>query len=417
MSWLRFGKGLLVAGILSLSGVGVYADGCCNPCGAQAGCGTPCCAPQMTTVTVCEMVPEQYQAQVTKYRWEPAQETYTAYRQDMVAKPMTRTYCVNVPYQENYTVNVTKCRQVPYQQQVTTQVARWVDEPRTITVCRMVQEPQTIQVQVCQAYQEQVMMSRTVDRGSWQTQVVPCNTGCNSGCGSSCGSCNSCGNSCNSCNVCCDSGRRGLFGRRKGGNCCSTSCCTTSCCNSGCNTGCNDCCAPQTRCVQVWVPNCVTEQYPCTVTKTRWVTEPRQITVCRQVQEQQTITCKKCVYEPVVSTVTCYRTETYQEPVQCTRTLCRQEQRTENYTVQECVCTPYQATRTVQRCVAYQDTVTCTRMVPHYVQKQVPCNTCCNSGCNSGCNTCTSGCGTCSNNDCCATSCCSSKRRGLCRKG
>src|SRR5262245_64155301 len=100
MSWLRFGKGLLAVSVLCLGGVTASADTDAGP--SPDACCAPC-APQMMTVTVCEMVPEQYQSTVTRYKWEPVQENFTAYKSEWVSKPMTRNFTVMVPNQENYT--------------------------------------------------------------------------------------------------------------------------------------------------------------------------------------------------------------------------------------------------------------------------------------------------------------------------
>src|SRR5947209_4911466 len=130
MSWLRFGRGLLAVSVLALGGVAHADHGCGSPCGpVMGGCGgcggwvgygdCGMAAPQYVTVTVCEMVPQQYQANVTRYRWEAQQQTYTAYKSEWVPEQQTRTFTVLVPKTENYTVPVTRCRMVPVQQQVT----------------------------------------------------------------------------------------------------------------------------------------------------------------------------------------------------------------------------------------------------------------------------------------------------------
>ena len=155
----------------------------------------------------------------------------------MVPKQMTRTFTVLVPHQENYNVNVTKYRNVPYQQQVTTMCPKWVDEPRQITVCRTVPEQQTIQVARCEAYQEQVMMSRTVDRGCWQTE----------------------GSSRSTTIAAITAARKRVAA------------------GSGCRTA-----SPSS--IPAWSRSTALSTFRC------------QITVCRRSKTQQTITCKKCVH-------------------------------------------------------------------------------------------------------------------------
>src|SRR5581483_12280307 len=112
-SWLRIGKGLLALGALALTTGGASADcGCGSPCGAMA---YPC-APQYVTVTVCQMVPQQEQVQVTRYHWEQRQENYTAYKCEMVPEQHQVNYTVCVPRYETVNQPVTRCRIVPQQE-------------------------------------------------------------------------------------------------------------------------------------------------------------------------------------------------------------------------------------------------------------------------------------------------------------
>jgi hypothetical protein len=135
----------------------------------------------------------------------------------------------------------------------------------------------------------------------------------------------------------------------------------------------HDCCEPcppPTHTVQVWVPNKVWVEVPCTrmVRTCEMVPTAVQVTVCKMVPKQEVV--KVC----------CYR--------------CVAEQKVETFTVMVAKCVPFEATRTVARCVPVQEQVTCCRMVARTVEKQVPVETCCYTP---------------------ATSCCCHKAKRCCR--
>lgn len=368
-SWLRFGKGLLSIGALvAISGVAQADCGCGSPCGG---------ATQMVTVTVCQMVPRQEQVQVTKYRWEPRQENYTAYRCEMVPEKREVSTTVMVPRWETVNQQVTRCRVVPYQEQREVTVMRCVPTQQQVTVTRCVPEQVQVMQTVCVPTQEKQMVTRcvprvtqekvnrTVDRGHCEQRVVAYAGGCG-GCGSGCG---------------------------------------------GCASACGGCGGTTT--VNVWVPNLVNEQVDVNVC--RWVeeqvpvnvtvmrTEQRPVNVTRLVprQFQENVTVMSWQPEKQKVTVNLCRTENFVEnvPVQ----VCRMEAQVRKDTVtcytQRTVAVP--SVRNVMVCVPYQDTVTVTRYEPKYVQQQVAVN-------------CGGGCGGCS--DCGQVSSCCGGKRGLFRR-
>src|SRR5262245_27973023 len=110
-NWLRIGTGLL--GLFALAGLAadVRADHCGGGCGATTY-GTCAPAPQYATVTVCEMVPTQAQVQVTRYRWEQRQETFTVNKCELVPEQRQVSYTVMVPRYEQVNQPVTRSRMI-----------------------------------------------------------------------------------------------------------------------------------------------------------------------------------------------------------------------------------------------------------------------------------------------------------------
>jgi hypothetical protein len=120
-----------------------------------------------------------------------------------------------------------------------------------------------------------------------------------------------------------------------------------------CHKGdCCEPCPPPTKTVKVWVPHKVWVETPHThlVRVCEYVPTVVNVTVCKLVPQQQTFK------------VTCFR--------------CVPEHKTETFTVLVPRKVAFEATRTVARCVPVQEKVTVCRLVPHTVEKQVPCDTC-----------------------------------------
>src|SRR5438067_602974 len=126
MSLLRFGRGLLAIGILSVGG-SLFANDPCG-CGSPCGYGSMAPAAYYATVTVCEMVPVQQQVQVTRFRMESRQETFTAYRCEMVPEQRQVTRTILVPRTETVNQTFTRYVTVPYQEQRQVTVVRCVPQ-------------------------------------------------------------------------------------------------------------------------------------------------------------------------------------------------------------------------------------------------------------------------------------------------
>jgi hypothetical protein len=281
MVWLCVRRALLTSALLATAAV---------PARAADGCAAPA-APATRTVCVRECVPETFTTTRTVYTPVCQQQNYTAYR------------CETVPVQQTRTV--TTYKMVPQVQTVCRTVWECVPtcETRTVMKTRTVCKPVT------------TMCRRCVDHGHYECRQVPC--------------------------------QPSLWERLK-------KCCHADDC-------CQPCAPPKMKTQKVWVPCKVWETYP--VTKTQRVREcypvTCQVTVMKRVakQVQQQVTVCRCV--PQQQTVTC--------TAMTTRMI------------------PYQATRTVTVCVPKTEQVTCTRMVWRTVQKQVPAETCCETSCQTSC--------------------------------
>ncbi|MFO0878709.1 MAG: hypothetical protein U0840_15315 [Gemmataceae bacterium] len=251
---------------------------------AQAACCPPACgcgsavvsaAPITRTITVMEMVPEQYETTRTSYKTETVQEAYTAYRTECV--PETRTI------------------QKP--------VTRWVEEWKdvTVTTYKTVPTMETRTVMKKVQVQEQVttIERKTVRQTHYVTECVPVRRLCAKK--SSC--CDPCG-----CPTECQEFREKTKKVRE--KVCVECPVTKTVCKTVCVpetvTVCVNKCVPCTEVKKVCCKKCVTEYVAetCTVNVTKCVpyTATRCVTKCVPVCEK--VICTRMVCKPVQKTIT-----------------------------------------------------------------------------------------------------------------
>jgi len=154
MIWQRVRIALLASMVAMAAALPVapgkaFAGSCGPDCGSAAPCPVVA-APAMRTITVTEMVPEQYVTTRTVYRQQRCEEKYTAYRIERVPETRTRTVCVyeKVPCEETRTRTV--CVNVPCVEDRTCMEKHWV--------CKEV----TTHKRKC------------VDKGHYECRVVEC---------------------------------------------------------------------------------------------------------------------------------------------------------------------------------------------------------------------------------------------------
>lgn len=255
------------------------------------GCETASCAAVAGCAPTCEVVKKK--VMVTEWLPEEYEATRTVYKTDYKDEKYTahKTDWIN----EERTRKVTTYKNVPETKDVV--VSRWecvpTEEERTITRC----VKKTIQVT------EKV--KRTVDKGGhYECREVLCRQ------------------------------RHSCFLHRH---------------DCGCDACQAEACAPATRTVQVYVPNCVTEEVP--------------------------VTYNKCVWEPVTEKVKCtvYKRVEKKETVKVTTCKCVAETHDEKYTVKVPKTTSYEATRKVAVCTPVTEKYKATRMVPKQVEREVTC--------------------------------------------
>lgn len=341
--WLR----LMALALMACSPAVSRADdtAACEPCASPCGDGVTyverkVCVPTWTT--------ETRKVMVTEYKTEQQERTRTIYERVPVQVEQERTYTVMVPEQHTkqvkYYVCVPTVHQVEQKYYVCVPNRKQVEQTYTVMVPHV--EERTGTRMVCEAYQEQVMRKVTRDLGHWETQTVevPCATvsACDSGCHRSV--------------------RRGLFRRRCGRGC--SPCVSTSCC-SPCGTS---ECAPATRtvCKRVWVPNVVTEEVPCTVTRYRQVPQEYKyhVTVCKPEQRTRSVTVCHYTREERTRTVNVTRYHREERTKDVTYTVCVPHQKTDKVMVTTYKCEPKEITETVTVCV------------PHQVEKEVEVKVC-----------------------------------------
>lgn len=339
---------------------------------APSGAG---CGPVYQTIKVTEMVPTTVAETRTVYKNEMRTESFTAYRNEIVAEQQTHNVTVNRMVSET----VMEARSSWVSKPVTTMETRtsWVSKPvttmETRTVTEKVPVTKTITVNETHYTTESVteMKSKTVHK--WVsvpvTKEMPsCGLGLfsrfHSGSSASADPCNPCATSCS---VPCPK--------------------TITYCKK--ERVCETVCEPVTVCKKVahCVPVCKTVcSYEC-------VTKQIQCPVTTCVKECVTTQCPvtRCVKECVTTMVPVCKTKCVSEVVAKT------------CTVNVCKSVPYEATRTICVPVATQETVNVCKMVPTIVEKQVLVSN--GNGCGNGCGSadpCGNGCGSA---DACSTGC------------
>jgi len=327
MFWQRLRVAVLTGAVLATSAALTRAcDGCKSPCGngnagaASADAGNPC-APATRTIYVTEYTSESYEATRTVLKPVQEVEKYTAYRTECVAEQRTRTFTVVTQVPETHDETCTVYVSVPETH----------DETRTVYTCVPTVEPRTCIKRVVTCVPETVMVRKCVDQGHYECREVPCSSFASFG-----------------------HGRGGHFGGLLG--------------KHGHKRGCDDCaesceCAPATKTVQVWCPNKVWVEEPCTrlVRKVECVPTVENVTVMKSVPSQQTFKVTTCKMVP------------QQQTRKVTTIKCVPVEKTETYTVQVPKQVAFEATRTVTKCVPTEEKYTATRLVPHQVAKEVAC--------------------------------------------
>ena len=174
-----------------------------------------------------------------------------------------QSYTVCTPYTEQVSQNYVVC--TPYTEQVA----------QNYTVMESSQVQKTGTKMVCQTYNETLTRTVTKDMGSWQCQTMEVPV-------SSCGSCG---------------GRTGILARLMSCRSRCASACVSSCgdCSScgGCDAGCGTTMTTVQK--RVWVPNVVTEEVPCTVTRSKMVPQEYNymVTVCTPVTKTRMVNVTK----------------------------------------------------------------------------------------------------------------------------
>lgn len=309
-----------------------------GPCQTEA-CAPACapCEPQMVekTVMVPQMVTETRTVNVTKYREETRERTYTVHRKVMETNAVEREYTVMVPEQRTKTVTYA-VRKPVYETKTaeyTVRVPHQEVRQGVRSVCHMVptQETRT----VCQR------------GGHWEERAFEVASG----------GCNPCGTAYRGC-----------------GPCAPQSACGTGCGTSACDT--------RTIVRRVWVPEVKTREVEVTVMRPQHEEQPYEYTVCVYRPEVRTRTFQTCSY------VTEERTK------EVAYTVCVPETRTKTVNVTTCRVVPEEKTETYTVRVPYTEQqevqVQVCRMVPQTV------TVACNSGCDTAaaCGTCDTSCGT-----------------------
>jgi hypothetical protein len=327
MFWQRLRVAVLTGAVLATSAAFTRAsDGTNSPSGAPAASADPCnpCPPATRTIYVTEYTSESYEATRTVLKPVQEVEKYTAYRTECVAEQRTRTCTVITQVPETHDETCTVYVSVPETH----------DETRTVYTCVPTVEQRTCIKRVVTCVPETVMVRKCVDQGHYECREVPCSSGASSGHGRG-------GHL---------SGLLGKFKHHGGGD----ECCAPA---DPCE------CAPATRTVQVWCPNKVWVEEPCTrlVRKVECVPTVENVTVMKSVPSQQTFKVTTCKMVP------------QQQTRKVTTIKCVPVEKTETYTVQIPKQVAFEATRTVTKCVPTEEKYTATRLVPHQVAKEVPC--------------------------------------------
>jgi hypothetical protein len=336
------------------SGAAAAAPAAGGAAAAPAASGTasaPAAAPAMKTVKVTEYVPTWVEETRNVWKNESRQETYTAYKTEMVQEQRTRNVTVNrmvtETVMETRTVRKPVTETVMETRNVTKKVPVQTMETRTVTKRVPVTKTVTVNETKWETQQVTEMRSRTVrnvSNVSTEVTVGP-----------------------------------GLMDRLKGiCDPCHTACPkTVTVCKKQVSR--DTVCEPVTVCKKVKVCVPVTKQvcsYEC-------VTEQVQVPVCKWECKTETVQVPVCKKSWVCETV--------QVPVCKTR--CVPETKTETYTVCVKKCVPYQATRTVCHKVCVPETHKVCKMVATVVEKQVA-DTGCGNGCGNACgNACGNSCG------------------------
>jgi hypothetical protein len=151
MLWQRVRFALLAAVVVAAAALPVWAEDEKKPEPVGAPKDAPKAEPcplQYRTICVQEMVPEQYQCNVTTYKVVQSEEKYTAYK----------TVCV----EEKRTVTVNKM------------VAETKTEQRCVTVCVPTEEERTTYKTSYVCRQVTEMKTKCVDKGHYECREVPC---------------------------------------------------------------------------------------------------------------------------------------------------------------------------------------------------------------------------------------------------
>ncbi len=264
-----------------------------GPCAPCDPCAPAPCEYVEKTVLVPRIVRETRTVQVTKYRAEQQERTYTVSRCVPHTETVTETCTVMVPEWQTEVVpcTVRKLVKTPVEKTFMVNTTEYQEREGTRRVCRY--EPVTVERTVC------------VDEGHWEERACPSPCG---GC-APCGGCGHCG-------------------------------------------GCSPCApAPCARTVRVWVPNYVQKTVPCTTYRQVWEDVPCTYKVAVCVPKEVTRTVMQCEYVTETVDREVRRCVWKPEQREYTRNVCHVEVVQEEKTVTCNVMVPYTVEEEVEVCV------------------------------------------------------------------